>query len=88
MVLASHDVLGNSGLKTGFWLEEFAAPYFVLRDAEVQLTLASPKGGQPRLDPKSDLHSNQTPAQVRFKQDQAAQKAPSQTVELAAEKAA
>jgi putative intracellular protease/amidase len=47
MVPTSHDVLGNTGLKTGFWLEEFAAPYFVFRDAGVQLTLASPKGGQP-----------------------------------------
>jgi putative intracellular protease/amidase len=52
MVLTSHDVLGNTGLKTGFWLEEFAAPYFVFRDAGVQLTLASPKGGHPPLDPK------------------------------------
>jgi putative intracellular protease/amidase len=51
MVLTSHDVLGNTGRKTGFWLEEFAAPYFVFRDAGVQLTLASPKGGQPPLDP-------------------------------------
>jgi putative intracellular protease/amidase len=83
MVLTSHDVLGNTGLKTGFWLEEFAAPYFVFRDAGVQLTLTSPKGGQPPLDPKSDLPDNQTPAQTRFKQDQAAQKALSQTVKLA-----
>jgi putative intracellular protease/amidase len=55
IVLTSHDLLGNTGKKTGFWLEEFAAPYFVFRDAGVQLTLASPKGGQPPLDPKSDL---------------------------------
>ena len=55
MVLTSHDQLGNTGRKTGFWLEEFAAPYFVFRDAGVELTLASPKGGQPPLDPKSDL---------------------------------
>jgi putative intracellular protease/amidase len=67
MVLTSHDVLGNTGLKTGFWLEEFAAPYFVFRDAGVQLTLASPKGGQPPLDPKRDLPESQTPAQIRFK---------------------
>src|ERR1700686_4155475 len=53
MVLTSHDVLGNTGRKTGFWLEEFAAPYFVFRDADVQLTPPSPKGGQPPLDPKS-----------------------------------
>ena len=83
MVLTSHDQLGNTGRKTGFWLEEFAAPYFVFRDAGVQLTLASPKGGQPPVDPKSDLPENQTPAMARFKQDQAAQKALSQTVMLA-----
>jgi hypothetical protein len=79
MVLTSHDQLGNTGRTTGFWLEEFAAPYFVFRDADVQLTLASPKGGQPPIDPKSDLPENQTPAMARFKQDQAAQKALSQT---------
>jgi len=83
MVLTSHDTLGSTGLKTGFWLEEFAAPYFVFRDAGVQLTLASPKGGQPPLDPKSDLPENQTPAMTRFKQDQTAQKALSQTLKLA-----
>jgi len=60
MVLTSHDQLGNTGRKTGFWLEEFAAPYFVFRDAGVQLTLASPKGGQPPVDPKSDLPENPT----------------------------
>jgi hypothetical protein len=70
MVLISHDTLGNTGRKTGFWLEEFAAPYFVFRDAGVQLTLASPKGGQPPLDPKSDLPESQTSAMSRFKQDQ------------------
>jgi putative intracellular protease/amidase len=83
MVLTSHDQLGNTGCKTGFWLEEFAAPYFVFRDAGVDLTLASPKGSQPPLDPKSDLPENQTPAMTRFKQDQTAQKALSQTVRLA-----
>ncbi|MGB2627657.1 MAG: type 1 glutamine amidotransferase domain-containing protein [Candidatus Acidiferrum sp.] len=83
MVLTSHDQLGNTGRKTGFWLEEFAAPYFVFRDAGVELTLASPKGGQPPLDPKSDLPESQTPAMTRFKQDQAAQKALSQTAKLA-----
>ncbi|HEY4359954.1 MAG TPA: type 1 glutamine amidotransferase domain-containing protein [Bryobacteraceae bacterium] len=81
MVLTSHDQLGNTGRKTGFWLEEFAAPYFVFRDAGV-LTLASPKGGQPPIDPKSDLAENQTPAMTRFKQDAAAQKQLSQTVKL------
>jgi putative intracellular protease/amidase len=83
MVLTSHDQLGDTGRKTGFWLEEFAAPYFVFRDAGVQLTLASPKGGQPPIDPKSDLPENQTPAMTRFKQDQTAQLALSQTVKLA-----
>jgi putative intracellular protease/amidase len=68
-VLTSHDQLGNTGRKTGFWLEEGAAPYFVFRDAGVDVTLASPKGGQPPIDPKSDLPENQTPAQVRFKKD-------------------
>ena len=87
MVLTSHDQLGDTGRKTGFWLEEFAAPYFVFRDAGVQLTLASPKGGQPPVDPKSDLPENQTPAMARFKQDPAAQKALSQTVRLADVKA-
>lgn len=83
MVLTSHDQLGNTGRKTGFWLEEFAAPYFVFRDADVGLTLASPKGGQPPVDPKSDLPENQTLAMARFKKDAAAQKALSQTVKLA-----
>ena len=87
MVLTSHDQLGNTGRKTGFWLEEFAAPYFVFRDAGVELTLASPKGGQPPIDPKSDLPENQTPAMARFKKDQAGQKALSQTVRLADMKA-
>jgi len=82
MVLTSHDQLGNTGRKTGFWLEEFAAPYFVFRDAGVDLTLASPKGGQPPVDPKSDLPENQTPAMARFKQDEAAQKALAQTARL------
>jgi len=82
MVLTSHDQLGNTGRRTGFWLEEFAAPYFVFRDAGAQLTLASPKGGQPPIDPKSDLPENQTPAMTRFKQDETAQKALAHTVKL------
>lgn len=82
MVLTSHDQLGNTGRTTGFWLEEFAAPYFVFRDAGVELTLASPKGGQPPVDPKSDLPENQTPAMARFKKDERAQKELSQTVKL------
>ncbi len=82
MVLTSHDQLGSTGRKTGFWLEEFAAPYFVFRDAGAELTPASPKGGQPPIDPKSDLPENQTPAMARFKQDERAQKELSQTVKL------
>ena len=87
MVLTSHNQLGNTGRPTGFWLEEFAAPYFVFRDAGVELTLASPKGGQPPIDPKSDLPENQTPAMARFKQDAAAKKALANTVKLADMKA-
>jgi putative intracellular protease/amidase len=88
MVLTWHDQLGNTGLKTGIWLEEFAAPYFVFRDAGVELTLASPKGGQPPIDPKSDTPANQTPAMARYKQDTAAQKAFSQTAKLSDMKSA
>jgi putative intracellular protease/amidase len=87
MVLTSHDQLGATGRKTGFWLEEFAAPYFVFRDAGVDLTLASPKGGRPPIDPKSDLPENQTQAMTRFKSDGAAQKALANTVKLASVKA-
>lgn len=87
MVLTSHDQLGETGRKTGFWLEEFAAPYFVFRDAGVELTLASPKGGQPPIDPESDLPEKQTPAMARFKKDEAAQKALAHTIELADAKA-
>lgn len=86
-VLTSHDQLGNIGRKTGFWLEEGAAPYFVFRDAGVDVTLASPKGGQPPIDPKSDLPENQTPAMARFKKDAVAQKAFANTVKLADVKA-
>ena len=69
MILTSHDQLGDTGKKTGFWLEEFAAPYYVFRDAGATITLASPKGGQPPLDPKSDAPDAQTPATERFKAD-------------------
>jgi putative intracellular protease/amidase len=73
MVLTSHDQLGNTGHKTGFWLEEFAAPYYVFKDAGLDITLASPLGGQPPLDPKSDDPSAQTKATERFRADPAAQ---------------
>jgi len=73
MVLTSHDQLGNTGKKTGFWLEEFAAPYYVFKDAGALVTLASPLGGQPPLDPKSDDPTAQTDATRRFQADAAAQ---------------
>ncbi|WP_340262452.1 type 1 glutamine amidotransferase domain-containing protein [Sulfitobacter pontiacus] len=74
MVLTSHDKLGDTGNKTGFWLEEFAAPYYVFKDAGAEITLASPKGGQPPIDPSSDADDAQTEATKRFKSDDAAQK--------------
>jgi putative intracellular protease/amidase len=82
MVLTSHDRLGNTGHKTGFWLEEFAAPYYILKDAGLEVTLASPKGGQPPLDPKSDDPASQTEAMRRFKGDREAQAALASTVKL------
>jgi putative intracellular protease/amidase len=82
MVLTSHEQLGNTGKKTGFWLEEFAAPYYLLTDAGAAITLASPKGGQPPLDPKSDLPENQTEFTKRFRADTAAQTALANTKKL------
>ena len=73
MVLTSHDELGDTGKKTGFWLEEFAAPYYTFLDADVRVTVASLKGGQPPVDPKSDLPENQTDFTRRFQKDAAAQ---------------
>lgn len=87
MVLTSHDKLGNTGEKTGFWLEEFAAPYYVLRDAGALITLASPNGGQPPIDPKSDAEDAQTEATRRFKKDEAAQRALAATAKLSEVKA-
>ena len=83
MVLTSHDQLGDTGKKTGFWLEEFAAPYYVFMDAGAKVTLASPKGGQPPLDPKSDEPDAQTDATRRFKADPDAQRALAHTAKLA-----
>lgn len=83
MILTSHDQLGDTGKKTGFWLEEFAAPYYVLKDAGHDITLASPAGGQPPLDPKSDEPDAQTEATERFKQDAEAQAQLASTLELA-----
>ena len=82
MVLTSHDQLGDTGKKTGFWLEEFAAPYYVFKDAGAKITLASPKGGQPPLDPKSDEPDAQTEATNRFKSDKDAQAALANTTPL------
>lgn len=82
MVLTSHDQLGDTGKKTGFWLEELAAPYYVFKDAGATITLASPKGGQPPLDPKSDEPDAQTDDTRRFKADADAQKALANTVKL------
>ena len=73
IVLTSHDALGDTGEKTGFWLEEFAAPYYALKDAGAEITLASPAGGQPPLDPKSDSPDAQTEATKRFQADPEAQ---------------
>ena len=73
MVLTSHDKLGDTGKDTGFWLEEFAAPYYVFKDAGADITLASPKGGQPPLDPSSNTQDAQTAATDRFKKDDVAQ---------------
>jgi len=83
MVLTSHDQLGNTGAKTGFWLEEFAAPYYVFKDAGAAITLASPLGGQPPLDPKSDDPASQTEATHRFRADPSAQAQLATTLKLA-----
>jgi putative intracellular protease/amidase len=87
MVLTSHDRLGDTGKKTGFWLEEFAAPYYVFKDAGATLTLASPRGGQPPLDPKSDEPDAQTEATRRFRVDPQAQQALANTVTLSSVRA-
>lgn len=83
IVLTSHDQLGDTGKKTGFWLEEFASPYYHLKDAGVQVTLSSPLGGQPPLDPKSYEPDAQTEYTRRFDQDQAAQNELANTDKLA-----
>ena len=71
IILTSHAQLGNTGEKTGFWIEEFAAPYYIFQEAGAEITLASPKGGQPPIDPKSDAPENQTQATIRYKKDTA-----------------
>lgn len=82
MVLTSHDTLGDTGKKTGFWLEEFAAPYYVFKDAGAEITIASPKGGQPPIDPSSDDDSAQTDDTRRFKADTQAQQQLAASVKL------
>jgi putative intracellular protease/amidase len=83
MVLTSHDQLGDTGRKTGFWLEEFAAPYYVFKDAGAQITLASPLGGQPPLDPKSDDPDAQSADTIRIRADAEANAALASTRKLA-----
>ncbi len=82
LVLTSHDRLGDTGRKTGFWLEELAAPYYVIKDAGAQITLASPKGGRPPLDPKSQDPSFQTDITRRFEKDADAERQLSETLRL------
>jgi len=82
MILTSHDKLGDTGHKTGFWLEEFAAPYYLFKDAGAEVTLASPLGGQPPLDPKSDETGAQTDATRRYWDDPATQAALAETAKL------
>lgn len=82
MVLTSHDKLGDTGRKTGFWLEEFAAPYYTFKDASAEIVLASPKGGQPPLDPKSNEPDFQTDLTRRFEADPAAKAQLAATVRL------
>jgi putative intracellular protease/amidase len=82
MVLTSHDQLGDTGKKTGFWLEEFAAPYYALKDAGAAIVVASPKGGQPPLDPRSDEPDARSEDTERFKADEDAQKVLANTVTL------
>ena len=88
MVLTSHSELGETGRKTGFWVEEFAAPYYELAAANAEITLASPKGGQPPIDPSSQLPAAQTDATRRFDQDTALQDKLANTLKLSQVKAA
>ncbi|WP_432474488.1 type 1 glutamine amidotransferase domain-containing protein [Amphritea sp. HPY] len=82
MVLTSHSELGDTGEKTGFWVEEFAAPYYVFKEAGVTITIASPAGGQPPIDPKSELADFQTPSTQRFDDDKALQQTLANSVKL------
>jgi putative intracellular protease/amidase len=82
IVLTSHSKLGITDGKTGFWIEEFATPYYLFQDAGVKITLASPNGGQPPIDPKSDAPENQTEATIRYKKDEKLLKLMSNTLKL------
>jgi len=82
IVITSHDVLGNTGNKTGVWLEEFAAPYYFFKEKGVEVTLASPKGGQPPIDPKSELPDFQTAFTRKFEEDAETQSIFSNTIQL------
>jgi putative intracellular protease/amidase len=82
MVMTSHDRLGDTGRKTGVWLDEFASPYYIFKDARADIALASPKGGQPPIDPRSEEPAARTAATVRFKRDQEAQQAFANTIRL------
>ena len=88
LVLTSHNVLGDTGKPTGFWLEEFTAPYYAFTDAGAEVTVTSPKGGHPPIDPRSDDPDNQTDTMLRFKKDPATQKVLANSVKLADVKAA
>lgn len=88
IVLTSHSELGDTGRKTGFWLEEFAAPYYELADAGAEITLASPKGGQPPIDPSSELPGAQTEFTHRFDKDTPLKKKLAHTLKLSEAKAA
>ncbi len=83
IVLTSHGELGNTGRKTGFWIEEFATPYYLFKDAGLETTLTSPKGGQPPIDPISDDADNQTPSTIRYKGDAELLKKMAHTLKLA-----
>jgi len=87
LVLTSHDKLGDTGKPTGFWLEEFTAPYYTFKDAGAEVTVVSPKGGQPPIDPKSDDPANQTDSMTRFKNDAATQKVLANSLKLSSVKA-
>ncbi len=82
IVLTSHDQLGDTGQKTGFWIEEFAAPYYLLKDKGYEITVATPQGGQAPIDPKSNEPDFQTPATVRYNDDQETQQLIANTVKL------